>query len=158
MSGQNRIEGFENLDKLFREISRPQEFCEKAIAEAAPILLESTKDSVHKAIYQPATARKGEPERTGALERSFMASKPKTNQYGSFSSIQPVGSRSDKTSGGKPLHYAAQAAFLEWGTNNGQAPSPFRHRAVKNAEAKCAETMEKTFLREISKHWPVEYD
>lgn len=158
MSGKNRIEGFENLDKLFKQISRPQEFCEKAIAEAAPILLESTKKSVHKAIYEPATARKGEPERTGALERSFMASKPKTNQYGSFTSIQPIGSRSDKTDGKRLLPFAAQAAFLEWGTSNGQAPSPFRHRAVKDAEGKCAETMEKTFLREVSKHWPVEYD
>ena len=160
MANKCKIDGFENLDKLFRAVSRPQEFCEKAVGAAAPILLKSTKKSVHRAIHEPPTARKGEPERTGALERSFMASDPKTNEYGTFTCIQPVGNRTDgKTSDkGKPLHYAAQAAFLEWGTSNGQAPSPFRHRAVKDAEGECAETMEKTFLQGVSAHWPVEYD
>lgn len=160
MAKKCKIEGFESLDRLFRQVSRPQEFCEKAVGAAAPILLKSTKRSVRKAIKEPPNARKGESKRTGALERSFMASAPKTNEYGSFSCIQPVGNRTDgKTADkGKPLHYAAQAAFLEWGTSNGQAPSPFRARAVNDAEKECEKTMEKTFLDEVSKHWLVEYD
>ena len=151
-----KIEGFDQIDKLFSQISRPQEFCEKAITEAAPILLKSTKDSVKKAIQNPPTERKGESEITGQLVQAFIASKVKTNQWGSFTSIQPTGTRSDKKSGGKPLHFAAQAAFLEWGTKRGQAPSPWRARAVKDAEDECADTMEKTFLREVNKVWPVE--
>ena len=151
-----KIEGFDGVDRLFKQISRPQEFCEVAINEAAPILLKATKASVRKAIDNPPSARKTEPERTGQLERSFMATKAKTNQYGTFATIQPVGSRSDKTTGGKPLHYAAQAAFLEWGTKNGQAPSPFRKRAINDAGDECARTMEKAFLREVGKHWTVE--
>lgn len=159
MANKSKIEGFENIDQLFRQLARPQDFCEVAVGEAAPILLKSAKESVHKAIYQPPTPRKGARKDgpTGKLERSFMASKPKTNAYGSFSSIQPVGYREDKTvSKGKKLHYSAQAAFLEWGTNEGQAPSPWRARAIKDAEAECADAMEKTVIREVNKFWEVE--
>ena len=154
-----RIEGFENVDSLFQKLGRTQDFCEKAISEAAPELLEATKKSVHKAIYSPPVQRKQlEAHRTGNLERSFRASKPKTNQYGSFSVIAPVGSRQDRTvtEKKKPLHYAAQAAFLEWGTCQGQAPSPWRARAIKDAEETCARTMEKAVIREVSKIWKVE--
>lgn len=154
-----RVEGFEGVDKLFRQLGNTQAFCEEAVAEAAPTLVKSAKASVHDAIYSPPVQRKtareeGQP--TGSLERSFVATKATTNRYGSYCTVGPVGYREGKTTKGAKLHHAAQAAFLEWGTSQGQEPSPWRAKAVKNAENDCQRIMEETVKKEVNKFWPVE--
>lgn len=147
-----RIEGFEEAEKLFKRLE-DSKISLKAVDKAAPILLKAAKASLHQAIHNPPTPRKGESNITGALEKSVISHKAKHNSYGAYSTIEPVGKDTTK----KPsINYAGRAAILEWGTSKGLAPSPWRARAIKNAEAQCQKAMESTYLEEVDKIWKVE--
>ena len=139
--GRATINGFDDVDKLFEELDNPQYFCTKALEAAAPILVDESSKAVQ------AAANKG--YATGKLARSFVASKPKKNQYGNYVVVKPVGSDD------KGHSYAARAAWLEYGTTlNGRQknePAPWRQKAVNAAESRCQETMEKVIFDEVDR-------
>lgn len=136
-----KISGFDDVDKLFEELDNPQYFATKALEAAAPILVEETEKAIRS------VTNKG--YATGKLARSFVASKPKKNQYGNYVVVKPVGSDD------KGHSYAARAAWLEYGTTlNGRQknePAPWRQKAVNAAESRCPEAMEKVISDEVDR-------
>ena len=148
-----KIEGFDELDKMFEQLSKPQHFQLKAVKAAAPILVKSARDSIRST---------GGSE---SLARSIEASEPKENQYGVFSIIKPEG-RNRK----KGTSYVQLAAYHEYGTvwprrqkdadkiRHGkqkgmkkQESHPWRDKAVNGARSKCEETMINTVFQEVDK-------
>lgn len=156
-NGSFTVSGYEALGAALKKLGHDKAYCEKAVNDASPILLQEVKKSVRKSIY--GTPRKdGGHHSTGGLENSFINGKAKTNKCGTWAVIAPTGYDTSKR---KKVHYGARAAFLEYGTSvsakardkNKQAPAPFRKRAVENARERCIRVMEDTIVDEVEKIW-----
>lgn len=135
------ISGFEDVDKLFDQLSDLKGIGMKAVEKAAPHLVDGAKKAVRSA------ASKG--YATGDLAGSFAAMKPKTNEYGAYLIVRPVGR--DKS--GKD--YYARGAWLEFGTTlkkkKKNSPEPWRDSAVSYAREDCEKAMEDVVNEEIDK-------
>lgn len=148
-----KIGGFDEIDRMFARISKPQEFQTKAVKAAAPYLVSETK----KAIKEQGGG--------DGLVRSIEATEPKANKYGSFVVVKPVGKR---VSDGTP--YVKLAAALEYGTvwprNKEDAekihhadkagkpknkPHSFRDKALNAARSKVEDAMRDAVYREVDK-------
>lgn len=149
-----RIEGFDGVDKLFKDLSNIDEIAIEAVNEAAPILEECLKGAIE------AAADKG--HATGELVNSIVARPAKKNQYGVFSVVGPVGSHSKRPYEKKEMSYAKEAAVLEFGRRGGymsdngkyvthQEPRPYRGKAINAAEARCVKTMEDSVYNQVDK-------
>lgn len=136
-----KISGFDDVDKLFDSLSDTKKLSLKAVEAAAPKLVDSAKRAVKSA------AIKG--YATGDLAGSFAAMKPKTNEYGAFVVVRPIG----KDHEGHDLY--ARGAWLEYGTSlNGSPknePQPWRDKAVNGARSDCERIMEETVFSEVEK-------
>lgn len=135
------ISGFDEVEKLLDDLGDVKKIGLNAVEKAAPYLVEGAKKAVESA------ATKG--YATGGLARSFAAMKPKTNEYGAYVIVRPVGK--DR----KGRDYYARAAYMEYGTTLKGSPKnaaqPFRDKAISNARAKCEEAMEESVLSDIEK-------
>ena len=134
------INGFDDVDKMFAELDKPQYFATKALEAAAPYLVEESQKAIQRVTSSKAT---------GKLARSFAATKPKKNAYGNYVVVKPVGTDPKGNS------YAARAAWLEYGTTlNGQKKNehkPWRESAVNAAKEKCTAAMEKVISDEVDR-------
>ena len=136
-----RISGFDEVDKLFDKLEDMKQVSVKAVEAAAPHLVKGAKNAVHSAASKGYT--------TEQLENSFAAMKPKTNDYGAYVVVRPIGRDSDGHD------YYARGAYLEFGTTlKGDAknsPQPWRDKAVNNARSDCEKEMEDTVFSEVDK-------
>lgn len=147
------VEGFDDLDKMFERLSKPQHLATKAVRAAAPILVKETRRAIK--------------EQGGGdgLARSIDATEPKENQYGTFSVVKPEGRR---VKDGTP--YVKLAAALEYGTvwprkledaakihheklagKPKNEAKPFRQKALNAATSKCEEAMIRSVFDEVEK-------
>lgn len=149
-----RIEGFDGVDKLFKDLSNIDEIAIEAVNEAAPILEECLKGAIE------AAADKG--YATGELVNSIIARPAKKNQYGVFSVVGPVGSHSKRPYEKEETSYAKEAAILEFGRRGGykddngrivthQKASPYREKAINAAKTRCEKTMEDSVYNQVDK-------
>ena len=136
-----KISGFEDVEKLFDSLSDTKKLSVKAVETAAPKLVESAKKTVKS------VAIKG--YATDGLAGSFVAMKPKTNEYGSYVIVRPVGKDHDGHD------YYARGAYLEYGTKVGDKqknpPQPWRDKSVNAARSECEKIMEETVYAEVDK-------
>lgn len=136
-----KISGFDELDRLLDSLGDTHRIGIKAVEAAAPHLVRGASEAVRGA------ASKG--YATGGLERSFAATKPKKNEYGSFLIVRPIGK--DK----KGHDYYARGAYMEFGTTLNRkeknAPQPWRQKAVNLSQEKCEKAMEDVVMSEIDK-------
>lgn len=135
------IDGFDDLDKLFNDLSNADMIAIDAVNEAVPILEESMKSAINS------VTNKG--YSTGELAASISHKPARKNEYGVFAAVLPFGVDSKRVSNAK------KAAVLEYGRRGGypsrgtgqivteQEPAPFRAKAVNAAKNKCEETMRK---------------
>ena len=135
------ISGFDEVDKLLDKLDDMKNISMKAVQEAAPHLV----DGAEKAVK--ASATKG--YATGDLARSFVAKKAKSNKYGAYLIVAPVGSDA------KGRKYYARGAYLEYGTTlNGRQknpPQPWRDKAINTARSACEKAMEEVINTEVDK-------
>lgn len=147
------IDGFDDVDKMFERLSKPQHFMTKAVEAAAPYLVKETRNAI---------------KTTGGgneLARSIEATKPKENRWGTFVVVKPEGKRvKDNTP------YVKLAASHEYGTvwprkaadaakihheDKAGMPKneakPFRQKAINAARDKCENAMAQTFFDEVEK-------
>lgn len=136
-----KISGFDDVNKLLDDLSDINKVGLKAVEAAAPHLVKGASSAVRS------VATRG--YATGGLERSFAATKSKTNKYGAYTIVRPVGKDPD----GK--NYYARGAYLEYGTKlNGlpkNSPQPWRDKAINLSRAKCEEAMEKAVFSAVDK-------
>lgn len=136
-----RISGFEDVDKFLDALGNDKKLGIKAVKAAAPHLVSGASKAVRS------SANRG--YASGGLARSFAATKPKTNQYGSYLIVRPVGKDPEGHD------YYARGAYLEFGTTlNGKpknAAQPWRDKAINLGREKCEEAMEEAVLSEIDK-------
>ena len=148
-----RIDGFDELDKMFENLSKPQYFETKAVKAASPHLVKAAKNAIKDA------------GGSDDLARSIGATEPKENVYGTYVVVKPEGRRvSDGT------YYAKLAASLEYGTvwprkkedaekihhadkagKPKNSPRPWRDKAINAAREKCEEAMVQAIFSEVDK-------
>ena len=148
------VEGLDEVDKLFDELSRPQWIGERAVKAAAPVLLAQTRKAIKESGGHD------------SLARSFYATDPKENKYGIYSVIKPSG-RNRK----KMTEYVKLAAFLEYGTtwpktqedadkiHHGKQKGlpkkpdaqPWRQKALNAAKEKCRIVMQAALNEGVDK-------
>ena len=131
------VNGFEEIEKMMKDLEKPEKAAKKAVDAALPVLLRSTQSAVS------AAANKG--YATGGLAGSFYYMKAKQNERGVFGVVKPGGNDPKGNS------YAARATFLEYGTKRGNAASPWRQAAVNNARRQVESIIEKTVDEEIGR-------
>ena len=74
-----QLTGFDELDKLFEQIGRPEEFAIKAVNKAAPVL----KKHIQKNLKESSNSDK--------LANSFQHTPAKENELGVYSVVRPEG-------------------------------------------------------------------
>lgn len=141
-----RVEGFDDLEKLFRDLSDADAIAIEAVDKAVPVLEKSLKSAIQGA------AIKG--YASGELAASIEHKPAKKNQYGVFSVVLPVGTDS------KGVSNAKKAAILEFGRRGGypdsngrtvsqQEPRPYRQSAIDEAKSECEEIMRESVYKRI---------
>lgn len=136
-----KVDGFDEIDKMFRELGKAEEFAVEAVNEAAPILERTTQNAVEEA------ANKG--YASGELAKSFKRTPAKRNELGVYSVVRPVGERDGHDN-------AERAGWLEFGVYHrnlkwGQEPSPFRQKAINDAKAECETIIERKIHKAVDK-------
>lgn len=145
-----RIEGFEVVEQLFKDLSNNIDgIAIEAVNHAVPALEKSMRECITE------SANKG--YATGQLAASVMATPAEKNKYGVYSVVKPNGQNAD----GMPN--AKEAAILEYGRKGGytgkksakatttQEPHPFRQKAINRAAAECERIMKETVESKIEK-------
>lgn len=141
-----RVEGFDDLEKLFRDLSDADAIAIEAVDKAVPVLEKSLKSAIQGA------AIKG--YASGELAASIGHKPAKKNQYGVFSVVLPVGTDS------KGVSNAKKAAILEFGRRGGypdgngrtvtaQEARHYRQSAIDAAKNECEEIMRKAVYEKI---------
>ena len=127
----------DGFDKLIKRLDGMSNKIPKAtneiLEEGGEILTTETKQAVRKA------ANRG--YATGALERSIVPTKPKSNIYGSFVAVRPTGRDSKGTRNGEKWGY------LLHGNGKGSAPRDFVGEAVGKSEKKIYSNAEKVIKK-----------
>lgn len=136
-----RISGFDEVEKMFDKLADTKNISIKAVEAAAPHLVKSAKSAVKSA------ANRG--YATGGLDGSFAAMKPKSNEYGAYLIVRPIGQDPDGHD------YYARGAYLEYGTKlKGEEKNehqPWREKAINGARSACEKAMEDTVFSEVDK-------
>lgn len=137
------LTGFDDLDKMFERLGKPEEFATKAVNKAAKILEKHTKKNVKTS------------SNSDELARSFIATPAKGNDIGIYSVVRPVGSFN------KDLSNADLAAQFEYGRKGGykragmkrkvteMKPRPWRDKSVNDARKECESIMEKEVYKAV---------
>lgn len=130
-----QLTGFEELDKLFEQIGRPEEFAIKAVNKAAPVL----KKHIQKNLKTSSNSDK--------LANSFHQTPAKENELGVYSVVRPEGDFN------KDLSNADLAAQFEYGRKGGYIrpgkkrpattmnPRPWRDKSINDARNECEKIM-----------------
>lgn len=137
------LSGFDEIEKMFEAVGKPEEFAIKAVNKAAPVLERCTR----KAVKESSNSDK--------LATSFSMTPAKENDLGVYSVIRPTGDFN------KDLSNADLAAQFEYGRKGGykkgdmkraateMRPRPWRDRALNSARAECESIAEQEVYRAI---------
>lgn len=119
------------------------EIAKDCINAAAPTLENALKKNI-RSVTNRKDKRTGKPYSTGELERSIAATKAKTNAYGNFAAIRPVGMDANGVRNGEKL------AYLEYGTSE-QEERPVMQKSINEAEPQTKEIIQKRFEEHVQK-------
>lgn len=122
------VEGIDDFIKELEGLGNLDAYAPELLQAAAPILEEKLRQEVQGA------ANRG--YATGRLARSIKAGKPSQNQYGHYVSVSAKGKDS------KGIRNNEKLAYLHYGTSK-QTARPVLTNAVKKAEKRCLEVMQK---------------
>lgn len=141
-----RMEGFDDLEKLFNDLSDADAIAIEAVDKAVPVLEKSLKSAIQGAATKEYA--------TGELAASIGHKPAKKNEYGVFSVVLPVGTDS------KGVSNAKKAAILEFGRRGGyldsnghpvseQGPKHYRQSAIDAAQNECEKIMRESVYKRI---------
>lgn len=134
LKGLNELDDFlKGLSDLTDDID---EIAKDCIDSAMPTLEDALKSNIR------AAANRG--YSTGELERSISSTKAKTNAYGNFAAVRPVGADIKGVRNGEKL------AYLEYGTSK-QAAHPVMAKSISQAEPKVKEIIQNKFEENVEK-------
>lgn len=132
LSGLKELDDFmEGLSELASDIDEVAKDC---IDAASPTLANALKSNIS------AAANRG--YSTGELERSITPTKAKTNAYGNFAAVRPVGSDKNGMRNGEKL------AYLEYGTSKQEA-HPVIAKSIAQAEPQAKEIIQERFNEHV---------
>lgn len=152
INGLKEMEEFTNgLSNIAEDID---EIAKDCINGATPTLQKALKDNIRIAANRKAprnrkekkvkNGRSGKPYSTGELERSIEPTEAKTNAYGNFAAVRPVGRDKSGIRNGEKL------AYLEYGTSEQEA-HPVLQKTITQAEPQTKEIIQKRFEEHIEK-------
>ena len=135
------LSGFDVLDEILYKMEDPEKMAKGFISDAEETLLKSTKNAVKSALK----------DKSSTLPDSFVPTGTKTNQWGVYSVIRPVGYDE------KGVSLADKALWLEYGRyrkgnagrqgslveNQIQAAAPWRQKAINDAYTEIERKLEK---------------
>lgn len=134
LDGLNELDDFvKGLSDLARDIDDIAKDC---IDAATPTLKKALQDNIS------AAANRG--YSTGELARSITPTKAKTNAYGNFAAVRPVGTDEKGVRNGEKL------AYLEYGTSKQEA-HPVMKKAIAQAEPQIKEIIQERFKEHVNK-------
>lgn len=137
------LTGFDDLDKMFEILGKPDELAIKAVNKAAPVLEKHIKKNIKAS------------SNSDRLARSFIATPAKGNDSGIYSVVRPVGEFNED------LSNADLAAQFEFGRKGGykrhemkrpateMKPRPWRDKSVNDARKECESIMEKEVYKAV---------
>ena len=141
LKGMNELDDFlRGLSDLAGDIN---EIAKDCIDSAMPTLEDALKSNIRAAANRK-DKRTGKPYSTGELERSIAATEAKTNAYGNFAAIRPVGTDANGVRNGEKL------AYLEYGTSEQEA-RPVMAKSISQAEPKVKEIIQNKFEENVEK-------
>lgn len=119
---------------------------EKALAEAAPVQVQASKQSLER------VTKGGE----GKMVASIKATKPKKATNGAYITvIRPTGLDTVRSDTGEPrsqpVRNMAKACFLEFGVAGRQPARPWAQAAANNAQAKVNDILERSITEGVNK-------
>lgn len=137
------LTGFDDLDKIFEVLGKPEQFATKAVNKAAKVLEKHTKKNVKAS------------SNSDELARSFIATPAKGNDMGIYSVVRPVGDFN------KDLSNADLAAQFEYGRKGGykrpdmkrtateMKPRPWRDKSINDSKKECESIMEEEVYKAV---------
>ena len=137
------LTGFDDLDKMFERLGKPEEFATKAVNKAAKVLEKHTQKNVKAS------------SNSDELARSFIATPAKGNDMGIYSVVRPVGNFN------KDLSNADLASQFEYGRKGGykradmkrpatkMKPRPWRDKSINDARKECESIAESEFYKGV---------
>lgn len=147
------IDGLKEMDEFFNGLSNMaadiDEIANDCINEAMPTLEKSLKNNIKSATNKRRKNRKtgertGKPYSTGELMRSIEPTKAKTNAYGNYAAVRPVGTDKNGVRNGEKL------AYLEYGTST-QEPHPVMQKSISEAEPQVKDIIQRRFEEHANK-------
>lgn len=133
----NGLKEFDNFTKGLSDLALDiDEIAKDCIDAATPTLVESMQNNINAAVKRGYS--------TGELARSITPTKAKTNAYGNFAAVRPVGTDEKGTRNGEKL------AYLEYGTSK-QDAHPVIAKAIAQAEPQVEEIIQKRFNEYVDK-------
>lgn len=148
MDAMKKVDEF--INGLFGIAGDIDNIAKDCIDEAIPTLENALKRNIKAAANRKRKKRKtgeriGKPYSTGELVRSIEPTKAKTNAYGNFAAVRPVGTDSNGVRNGEKL------AYLEYGTSVQEA-RPVMQRAIEEAEPQTRAIIQKRFEEYAKKY------
>ncbi len=135
------LSGLDALDELMNGLSDLStdinEVAKECIDAAAPTLVEALQSNIQSA------ANRGYAD--GSLAASISPTKAKTNAYGNFAAVRPVGANA------RGVRNAEKLAYLEYGTAK-QKAHPVIKKAIAQAEPQTKEIIQKRFEERVKKY------
>lgn len=135
-----KLEGLDELDKFTKGLSDLasdiDEVAKDCIDTATPTLVKALQNNINGA------ANRG--YATGRLARSIVPTKAKTNAYGNFAAVRPIGVDEKGVRNGEKL------AYLEYGTSKQEA-HPVMAKAIAQAEPQVKNIIQKRFDEHVKK-------
>lgn len=142
IDGLNDLESFINgLSDMAEDID---EIAKDCINKASPTLANVLKRNIKSAANR--MDKKGRKYSTGELERSIVPTVAKTNAYGNFAAVRPVGYDANGMRNGEKL------AYLEYGTSK-QDAHPVMQKSIEQAEPQTKEIIQKRFEEHVDKYF-----
>lgn len=133
----NGLKEFDNFTKGLSDLALDiDEIAKDCIDAATPTLVESMQNNINAAVKRGYS--------TGELARSITPTKAKTNAYGNFAAVRPVGTDEKGTRNGEKL------AYLEYGPSK-QDAHPVIAKAIAQAEPQVEEIIQKRFNEYVDK-------
>lgn len=145
LSGLKGLDDFmEGISELASDIDELAKDCVNA---ATPTLANVLKNNISAAANRnekdrKTGARTGKPYSTGELAQSIVPTEAKTNAYGNFAAVRPVGSDKNGVRNGEKL------AYLEYGTSKQEA-HPVMAKSIAQAEPQTKEIIQERFNEHV---------
>lgn len=134
------LRGLKELDDFMKGLSDLSSdidnIAKDCINAASPTLANCLKNNIR------AAANRG--YSTGELAQSIVPTEAKTNAYGNFAAVRPVGSDKNGMRNGEKL------AYLEYGTSK-QDAHPVMQKSIAQAEPQTKEIIQKRFNEHVKK-------